>query len=443
MNKRWLRLSASLGILMVVVLVASATGASAQSVGPRIESRLAIATHAITTKTVTIGKDPGIALYDPGNNEVYVANGGSNTVSAINPSTYAVTTVSVGSDPLLLTYAASTKDLYVLNYETSVSVLSSTNSVLKTITFPSGDVPLNQAYDPGNGDVYVLVVTSTTPEMVQINSATFAQTDVPVPSGSLSYITYDNATTSLVVSDGDANELTIISSTNAVTTVKLTKGLWPTWMVYNPHDSDLYISDIGVTSKGYTKSANVSVLSSSNKIVATLKVGELPTTGWYDPNNFDIYVVDTGGLPSGKTYPTSKVSVISDANKVVKTLTVGKYAVIAFYDPANTEMYVACPASNLTYTITNANALGPKVTTKQSAGAAIYDAGLGEMIAVGVTDFYGASTADTVATIIPSSNTGTSTVTLGEGPAAGSAYDPSDSGFFVVNEGAGTVTVIL
>ena len=442
MNMRWLRLSASLGILLVAVLVAS-TAASAQSVGLRMESRLPVPTLTVTTKTVTVGKDPNIAFYDPGNEEVYVANEGSGTVSAISSTTYAVTSVTVGSDPLLLTYSVSTKDLYVLNYETSVSVISTANKVLKTITFGSGDIPVNQAYDPANGDVYVLVLTSTTPEMVQINSASYAQKDVPLPTGSLSYITYDNASTSLVVSDGDENELTVISSSNAVTTVKLTVGIWPTWMVYNPHDSDLYISDIGVTTKGYTKTGNVSVLSSANKIVATVKVGELPTTSWYDPKNFDIYVVDTGGLPSGKTYPTSKVSVITTSNKVTKTLTVGKYAVVAFYDPTNTEMYVACPASDLTYTITNANALGPKVTTTQNAGAAIYDPGLGEMVAVGISTFLGASTADTIATIIPSTNTGTSTVTLGEGPAAGTAYDPTDSGLWVVNGGTTSVTVIL
>jgi YVTN family beta-propeller protein len=441
MKMRWFRLSAALGILVVIALVASTTAASAQSVGPRIESRLGISPDAITLKTITVGSKPGFALYDPANKDVYVANEGSATVSAISSTTYAVTTVKVGTEPLILTYSPSSTDLYVLNFEKSITVISSANKVLTTITPAKGAIPFTQAYDPANGDVYVVCVTTTTPEIVQINHATYAQTAIPLPTGSLEYVTYDNATSSLVVSDGEANELSVISSSNVVTTVKLTAGEWPTWMVYNPHDSDLYIVDIGETSHGYTKTGNVSILASSNKITATVKTGELPTIATYDPKNFDIYAVDTG-VPSGKTYPTSSVTIIS-GTKLVKTLTIGKYGVVASYDPSNTEMYIACPASNLTYTITNANAAGPTVVTKQYAGATEYDPALGDMIALGITDFLGASAADTLATVIPSSNTGTSTLTLGEGPVAGGAWDPTDSGLWEVNGGTTSVTVIL
>lgn len=395
---------------------------------------------AVTTKTVTVGTNPNFALYDPATKEVYVANEGSKSVSAISSTTYAVKTITVGTEPLLITYNPTTKALYVENFETSISVISTANTVVKTITFPAGVFPISQAYSPANGDVYVLCDTTTGSELVQINSATYAQKAVVLPGAAL-FVTYDNASSSLVVSSPSANEVTAVSSTNVATTVTLAKGFFPTWMVYNPHDSDLYITDAGETAHGVTKTGNVSVLSSANTIIATVKVGSFPTLGWYDPANFDIYEMNTG-KPS-KPFPVSTVSVIGTGNTVVKTLTVGKYAAVASYDPKNSEMYIACPGSNLTYAISSGNAIVAKVVTKQYATAAEYDPKLGEMLAVGFATFFGAPVANTLVTLIPSSNTGTSTVTLGTGPAAGGTYDPTDSGVWIVNGGTTTVSVIL
>ncbi|MGA7845713.1 MAG: hypothetical protein WCB18_01295 [Thermoplasmata archaeon] len=439
MQSSWV--SVGVACLLVVVVFASANVVSARETGPSPHLATQLLPLAVTTKTVTVGKMPTIALYDPATTDVYVANEGSNTVSAISSTTYAVTTIKVGTEPVDIIYAPSTKSLYVVNSEKSISVISSANKVVHTVTFPSGTVPISEIYDPANGDVYVVCDTTTGSQVDAINQATFALTIVKLPTGAL-FSAYDNATLSLVVSSGPSNEVTAISSTNVATTVTLTAGIWPSWMVYNPHDSDLYITDIGETEHGFTKTGNVSVLSSANKIIATLKVGNYPTIGWYDPKNFDIYEINTG-LPSGKTYPTSTVSVIATTNKVVKTLTVGKYAVVAFYDPKNSEMYIACPASNETFAITSANAITAMVVTKQYAGAALYDPALGEMLAFGFATFNGAPVADTIVTLIPSTNTGTSTVTLGLGPVAGTAYDPTDSGFWAVNMGATTVSVIL
>ncbi len=320
----------------------------------------------------------------------------------------------------------------------TVTVISSANKVIHTLTLP-GTV-FTQTYDPANGDVYVESLTSTDIwEFTDINHASFALKNVVMPSEAL-YAVYDNASTSLVLTLPGLNEVFAVSATDVGTTVKLTTGVSPEWMVYNPNDKDLYITDVGSST---SKTGNVSVLSSANKIIATIKVGKFPTFAAYDPSNHDIYEVNTVGAT--KPYPTGSVSVIGTSNKVLTTIALGKYAVVATYDPKNSEMYISCAGSNLTYAIDSAtNAVVAKIATTQNAIGTVYDAALGDSIAIGLTNFGGgSSTAKTIVTVIPSSNTGTSKLTLGIGPATGLAYDPTDSGLWVVNEGAKTVSVIL
>lgn len=431
------------GVTVLVVLVVL-VGASAAAVhlGASTRSSPAFEPPKTTTKTVTVGTSPEGLAYDSANTEILVANTGSGTVSAVNSSTYAVkATITVGADPDLITYDPSSKDAYVLNTGSdTVSVINSANGVVHTVGI-SGDV-LSQAYDPANGDVYELWIGSSGYEISDVNPTTFALTTIALPAGAI-YMTYDNATSSLVVSSGELNELTAISSSDKATTITLTAGLYPSYMTYNPFNDDLYVTDIGLTSSGYTKTGNVSVLSSANKIVATIAVGYVPTFSSYDPDNHDMYLANTGEI-SGKTYPTSTVSVITSSNKLAKTITVGKFAVVASYDPKNEEMYVSCAASNETYAIDSAtNAIAAKIKTKDFGAVSIYDPALGDMLTIGLSSFEDSSShAKTIITVIPSSNTGTSTVKIGPGPDEGLAYDPDDSGVWISNHG-NTVSVIL
>ena len=439
MTTRFLRVSASVTVLLVLVLLSSATLASAREVAPspRHETQTPL---TLTTKSVKVGKDPESALYDPTTKEVYVVNYGADTVSAISSASTpaVVATITVGKAPSIITYAPSTGDLYVGNL-TEISIISSANTVVHTVTFPPATFLGAEIYDPANGDVYVLVSGTSIDQIAQ--TSPFALTSIPLPTGAL-FVTYDNASKSIVVSSGESGKVTAISSTDKTTTVTLPKGAVPEWMVYDPHDSDLYITWDTLTAHGFAKTGNVSVLTSANKITKTIKIGAYPSLGWYDPANFEIYEMNTG-LQTPPTYVASTISIITGTT-LTTTLTVGKDALIAFYDPKNTEMYVACPASNLTYAITSANAITAMVVTKQNPGVAIYDPGLGETLAIGETEFNGhASTAKTLLTVIPSTNTGPTSLSLAEGPAGGAAYDPTDSGFFVVNSGAGTVSVIL
>jgi YVTN family beta-propeller protein len=434
-----------LAVIVVFVLALSAGASAANSHSVEISAAIhpMVNPAAVSVKTVTVGSKPSTEVYNPANTEVYVVSTPTDSVSAVNSSTYKVTKISVGKEPELLTYAPSTKDVYVENLESNnVSVINTANKVVRSVKLP-GVAGVTQIYDPANGNLFAMSYTANTTVISDINHTTWALKTITLPTGAFS-LAFDNATNSVVVSDGESNELTVISATNVVTTVKLTVGTWPYFMTYNPFDKDLYITDIGESLKGVSKTGNVSVLSSSNKIIATIKVGNFPLFGTYDPSSHDIYEVNTG-YPVGKTYPTSTVSIIGTTNKVVATVTVGKFAGVAIYDPKNAEMYVSCADSNKTYAIDSAtNAIAATITTTQYPSGAIYDSALGEIIVGGDTTFLNSSsTAKSVATLIPSSNTGATTLTLGTGPIGDGIWDPSDSGVFASNSGTNTVSVVL
>jgi YVTN family beta-propeller protein len=361
----------------------------------------------------------------------------------VNSTTYKVTTIPVGKNPEIMTYSVSSKEVYVLNSgSNNISVISTANKVVHSVALP-GLAATIQLYDPANGNVDVVSETMTGSEITSINHNTFALTNRVLPIGA-AFAAYDNASASVVVSSCDMNEVAAVNATNVVTVVKLSSGICPLFELYNPDNKDLYISDIGEGIHGYTKTGNVSVLSSSNKIIKTLKVGSVPTLAAYDPSNHDIYLVNTGNQ-TGAVHVTSTVWVISSSNAIVKTISIGKDSDFAAYDPANSEIYVSAAASNKTYAIDGAtNAIAATITTTQYPEGAFYDPALGEMLVPGDSVFENSSsTAKTVVTVIPSSNTGTSTLTLGIGPVAGGVYDPTDLGVWAVNHGTTTVSVIL
>jgi YVTN family beta-propeller protein len=443
MSVRYFRLGAGVAVLLVVVLVSGATATNAHATGapPRLD--VAVASLAPTVKAVTVGTDPAIATYDPANREVYVGNTGSGTVSAVNSTSYVVKSIAVGKDPLDIVYSASSKDVYVENFESgNISILSSSNKVVHSVTLPG--TPFTEVYDPANGDVYVVTIGASGTLASDINHTTWSVKNVKLGSDAY-YSAYDNASSSLVFASTALNALTVVSAKDVTTTVNLTVGKTPAFMVYNPSDKDLYVSDLGESGTGYTKTGNVSVLSSANKIIATIKVGESPFYGSYDPASHDIFEVNTGGLPSGKSYPTTSVSVIGTGNTVLTTLTLGKGGAVATYDPNNSEMYVSCADSNKTYAINSTtNKIAATVKTTQYASAAIPDPALGDEVAVGFPEFANStSTTRTIVTLIPASNTGTSTLTLGIGPTGGFVYDPADSGLWIVNGGSKSVSIIL
>src|SRR5712664_1321031 len=124
----------------------------------------------------------GIA-FDPTNNNVYVANYESNTVSVIDSKSNRIThAISVGTNPNQVAYDPANQEIYVSNSgSTTVSAISSTNNkIVATIatdpvTPSTGEYgPFWLTFSPTNSEMYVTNYNFPNPSdtVVAINSTT-------------------------------------------------------------------------------------------------------------------------------------------------------------------------------------------------------------------------------------------------------------------------------
>ena len=119
----------------------------------------------VTVDTITGFNMPFFIAYDSANDRMYATNFGSSTASAIDttsntvidtdPSTLEIDPIAVGSLPTDIAYDPINQDMYVTNQGSgSVSVIdTTTNTEIETITV--GDAPIGIDYDPINHRMYV------------------------------------------------------------------------------------------------------------------------------------------------------------------------------------------------------------------------------------------------------------------------------------------------
>ena len=106
-------------------------------------------------KTIPVGMQPAEVTFSANGAKVYVANGGDNTVSVIDPATKTVTaTISVGADPVGAWVGYDGK-MYVDNEEgESISVVDvATNTVIQTI--PLGFMPGSAAHNAVKTELWI------------------------------------------------------------------------------------------------------------------------------------------------------------------------------------------------------------------------------------------------------------------------------------------------
>jgi YVTN family beta-propeller protein len=264
----------------------------------------------------------GIA-YDSSKGEVFVSNGGNNSVSVISDATNSVVaTIDLGNDsennglgmyPVNLAFDSARGEIFVVNqgatttvgsFDASagaVSVISdATNTVVATV--PLGDFPSAIAYDPAKGEMFVTNDGRNPSDTSASNTA----------SGLVS-----------VISD---------ATNTVVATVSVTP--FPGGVAYDPAKAEMFVSSSGSTSI----SGGVSVISdATNAVVATVSVSDAGTIA-YDPAKGELFVV---------TPKSNSTSIISDAtNAVVATKPAGPGPFEIAYDSAKGELFVTNPIAD-------------------------------------------------------------------------------------------------
>ena len=275
--------------------------------------------------TVDVGDIPYALEYNPGNENVYVANKISHTVSVIDSTTNEVmATVNLGNnEPRDFEYNPSNDDIYVAGGDVYV-IDSSTNEV--TATLDVGIGAGNLEYNPSNENVYVAsgdvyVIDSTTNEVTATVDVGGSAIDLEYNPSNENIYAVDPSSRNVYVIDSTTNEVTATVDMNAVNCIG------PFDLEYNPSNEDTYVT--------CWASNTVSVIdSNTNLVTATnIRVGNEPRALEYNPSNGDVYVANQ---------ESHTVSVIdSTTNEVAATVDVGDGILALEYNPSNENIYVA------------------------------------------------------------------------------------------------------
>jgi YVTN family beta-propeller protein len=249
---------------------------------------------AATVKTTfSVGAQPFGVAVDPVNGRVYVANSGGSTVSAVDPSTGAVTSASVGGQPGLLALDAATRRLYVSNGDKTLSMVDVTTMRTVATSFDAGglgiavdpaanlafvasgdsfasvrmtdlalvtfvSVPTPQAWfgvavDPALHRVYVTNIDTTSGPSLEVldeNNVTSVH-EVALPKAVRYAFAVDPATHNVVLGSEDpagppfaGSELFVVDPTTLTVTRRAPLGGYPGGLVLAPAKHRIYVTDM-------------------------------------------------------------------------------------------------------------------------------------------------------------------------------------------------------
>jgi len=291
-------------------------------------------------QTISVGTYPQGVAFDSHNNELYVTNGISDSVSVISDSTNAVImNITSFDNPMGITFDPHNNRLYFANsYSKTVSVISdSTNTVINTVSVPGQ--PWDVAFDSNNNDVYVSLWIADAVAVISDSTNTVVAT-IPVGS-SPEAISFDPHNNEVYVANNVGESVSVISATTNTVIATIGFSSTVTGLAFDSHNNEVYVSA--------SEAGDVFVISdSTNTVVASIPDGNGGPTGIaFDPHNDEVYVTNFLGPSVYSISYGNLVTVISDSsNTVVANITVGYGPMGIAFDPHNNEMYVANFVSN-------------------------------------------------------------------------------------------------
>ncbi len=280
--------------------------------------------------TLSVGKSPDGFVYNPDNNQLYVANEGASSVYAFNASTDALLfTISVKSHPGPLAYDPANGEVYVADYGASyVSIIPPTDAAPTSIKV--GATPNALLYDPANKEM--LVSVWGTSDVAALNSTTNAVKQI-AGFNEPDAMTFDNATNTVFVQNYNNNSVAEIGKTNKIVEwigVDYTCNYgtdFPNMILYDPANKTVWSAACG---------SNVVDILNKTSYVRYLDVPGGAESLAYDPANSEMYLTDNSGQVTffnSKTYATTNVSVDATPRNLV-------------YDPSNQLVYVTSEGEN-------------------------------------------------------------------------------------------------
>src|SRR5215217_4574936 len=215
-----------------------------------------------------------------------------------------------------------------------VSVIDTqNNTVIKTIPVGVGVLPTGIAFNPDNGDMYVVNEGNET---------------VNAGNGSVSVI--------------DTQNNTVIKT--------IPVGILPTGIAFNPDNGTAYVVN--------QESRSVSVIDTQNNtVIKTIRLGNLPNDIAFNPDNRDMYVA--GG------FSNSVFAVDTQNNTVSQEIPVGNVPNDIAFNPDNGKMYVTVGFSDIVSVIdTQNNTVSQEIPVGEGALSIAYNPNNGNMYVTNV-----------------------------------------------------------
>lgn len=326
--------------------------------------------------SIPVGPSPEALAFNPANGLLYVADAGASELTLVSTVTnQVVATVPVQSDPVALAIDTKTHDVFVADSGTdNVSVLSGkTNTVVATAFVGTEPGPYGAiAYDPGDGDVYVANPGSDNVSVIGgANFTAFAA--IPVGSGP-SALAVDPAAGKVFVTNEYSDNVTIIATATQSVVASIPVGNDPGTdgaIAFNPTTGDVYVPNWG--------SDNVSIVSAvADSVVKSVPVQAAPDAVAVTPASTAVYVADEGasnvtvfqttevkfaatGLPNGANWSVTTGSPPVTTSEMTAH---GKGAIALVVYSGTLQFTLGSPSGYGVRTIT-----GPGTPTQSSADA--------------------------------------------------------------------------
>jgi YVTN family beta-propeller protein len=282
------------------------------------------------------GSPDGI-VFDSGTDQIFVANdyrpfpATSMPVNVINDSTNTVNaTVWVGNEPDALAYDSLDNYVWVANSgSNNISAISDSNDTVFA-TYGGFSTPDGIAWSPYDECVYVSNSGANNVSTFFPGSGTIQyNTSVGGSPGGIIFSNY-LGTNLIVVANNDTANVSIEDDSSGYIDYTVALAASPLGVAYDSFSNEVFVSNYG-------RDGTVSVLNDSRNTlspISAIDVGRFPIGIVFDPHDDDIYVANSG---------SDSVSVIADSdNMVITTITVGTNPWGLAYDPAQDEILVVC-----------------------------------------------------------------------------------------------------
>lgn len=366
----------------------------------------------VVTADFSIGTSPYPIAYASSSLEVYIANMGSGTVSAVASSI----TVSVGNGPNAVAYSPASTDLYVTNSASgTVSAIADDNTIAATITV--GSNPTALSFDSSNNDIYVANTGSGSLTPIPTNNIPATAIGLGFTTGGPSNLVFDPSNGYIYASDSAANQVAIVNgATNTlVTTVTLSNA--PTAMIYDSQSTDVYVLE----------SSGSLVMYTSGTAFTGISVASSPTAIALDNGSKNLYVISPSSGTLSKISPTT--------NTVVATKSISTAADSVTWFPGSTDLIAVTAGTtsgSLALYMASSLTSSGTLTVGSNPNSALWNGYVGMSVS---------NNGSATVTIVTGPGSVLGTVIVDTGPNA-LALDLANGDIYVACYGGGTVDVV-